>query len=99
MKQDFLDYINFLAKDLPHGSVNSEGLRDTVIFFYEKFLSEYSSPKEILLEHALLIATKQLIEDHLERNSLPHPVKNAARLSAATSSTSEASNHHQYQKF
>ena len=84
MKQDFVDYVNFLAKDLPNGSVNSEGLEDTVLVLYNTFLNEYLSPKQILLEHAYLIATKQLIENHIERFNLIHPVRNASRPQQVT---------------
>ena len=87
MRQDVLDYINFLARDLPKGSVNSDRLADDVIFMYEKLHSEYSSAHNILLELACFLATKNLIEDHLERNNLPNPVKCEARHESASTTS------------
>ena len=68
MKQDLIDHINFLARDIPHGAVNSFGLEDDVIDLYNHYCCEYTE-HEIFLEHACFIATKKRIENFIEKES------------------------------
>ena len=78
MKQDLLDHINFLARNIPAGSVDSTGLEDEVIDLYCQFLKDYSE-HEILLEQACFIATKRRIQNYVRKQAnLPHlPLQSA----------------------
>ena len=69
MKKEFLDFINYIAKDIPAGEVSSVGLEEDIIDIYN-ILSKNTSSKEILLEQACFLGTKQRIEKHLENNKL-----------------------------
>ena len=69
MKKDLIDTINFIARDIPPGEVNSAGLEDDVINIYATLKTE-SSSHEILLEHSCFIATKQRIENHIKYKKL-----------------------------
>ena len=63
MKKDLIDYINFLARDIPPGAVNSAGLEEDVMDIFE-ILVEEVSPHDILLEQCVFLATKRRIEVH-----------------------------------
>ena len=68
MKQELIDHINFLARDIPPGAVNSVGLEDDVIFFYNQYINEFTE-HEICLEFACFIATKTRIENHIKNQT------------------------------
>ena len=69
MKKDLIDFINFIARDIPPGEVNSDGLEEDAIDIYEILVNE-SSPYDILLEQSCFIATKHRIEKHLSDKML-----------------------------
>jgi hypothetical protein len=71
MKQGFIDHINFIARDIPPGAVNSSGLEDDVIVLYNQYMNEHTE-HEIILEHACFIATKKRIEKYIEKQSILH---------------------------
>ena len=68
MKQELIDHINFLARDIPPGAVNSVGLEDDVIFFYNQYINEFTE-HEFCLEFACFIATKTRIENHIKNQT------------------------------
>ena len=68
MKQDLIDHINYLARDIPPGAVNSRRLEDDVIDLYNRFINE-KNEHEIVLEHACYIATKTRIETYIENKT------------------------------
>ena len=73
MKKDLIDFINYLARDIPPGEVNSTGLEEDVMDIFE-ILGNEVSPHEILLEQSVFIATKQRIENHITNKMLSEKV-------------------------
>ena len=71
-----IKYLNDLAKGVPDGDINSEGLEDMVYVYYHRFINMYKSPARYdinfidkeLLGLACFSATEQLILDYLRKN-------------------------------
>ena len=78
-----IQYLNTLAKGVPDGDINSEGLEDMVYLYYHKFINRFDSPAKYdiscvdkeLLDLACFSATEQLILDYLsQRENRPSHV-------------------------
>ena len=69
MKKDLIDFINYLARDIPPGELNSTGLKDDVIAIFEMLVNELSL-HEILFEQTVCIATTRRIKNHITNKML-----------------------------